>query len=489
MMKKRYASLAIICTAALLAVPGLMFANEDHEGIEGPFETPMDVTATCLECHEDASEQVMATSHWTWELEQDIPGIGKVMRGKKNSLINNFCIAVPSNWPRCTSCHIGYGWKDADFDFNDPNRVDCLSCHDTTGIYNKAKDAPAGSGMPPGYTGKKKYDAKPYDLVKIAQNVGLTTRSNCLNCHANGGGGNNVKHGDIDQSLLNPTMDIDVHMASDGNNFTCQECHVTEEHNIKGNSMLVSPGGDNGIECTDCHNGKLHEKSKIGGAINKHVERVACQTCHIPEFAKKDATKMSWDWSQAKDPKTLPEDKRIIKEHGHKVYIFKKGKFTYEMKVAPTYAWYNGTAEAYMAGDKIDPNKVTSLNKPVGSKDDPNSKIMPFKVHKAVQPYDTKFKYIAFPKVWGPKTDKDAFWVNFDWKKAITAGMEANGLEFSGEYGFTKTETYWPINHMVSPADKALRCKDCHGNNGRLDWKALGYAGDPKKLKKKAAHK
>ena len=36
---------------------------------------------------------------------------------------------------------------------------------------------------------------------------------------------------------------------------------------------------------------------------------------------------------------------------------------------------------------------------------------------------------------------------------------------------------YWKVNHMVVPKADALKCNDCHGQNGRLDWKALGYAG------------
>ena len=59
--------------------------------------------------------------------------------------------------------------------------------------------------------------------------------------------------------------------------------------------------------------------------------------------------------------------------------------------------------------------------------------------------------------------------------------MKASGLPYSGEYGFAETVMYWPINHMVSPKDKALKCGDCHGGTGRMDWKALGYEGDPKK--------
>jgi mono/diheme cytochrome c family protein len=32
---------------------------------------------------------------------------------------------------------------------------------------------------------------------------------------------------------------------------------------------------------------------------------------------------------------------------------------------------------------------------------------------------------------------------------------------------------------MVAPADKALQCQACHGEDGILDWEALGYPGDP----------
>jgi hypothetical protein len=32
---------------------------------------------------------------------------------------------------------------------------------------------------------------------------------------------------------------------------------------------------------------------------------------------------------------------------------------------------------------------------------------------------------------------------------------------------------------MVAPAEEALQCTECHSDNGRLDWEALGYPGDP----------
>ena len=60
-------------------------------------------------------------------------------------------------------------------------------------------------------------------------------------------------------------------------------------------------------------------------------------------------------------------------------------------------------------------------------------------------------------------------------------GMKEAGLPFSGHLDFAETVMYWRINHMVSPKEEALKCKDCHGTKGQglMDWAALGYNGDP----------
>ncbi len=468
---------SIISMAALGALIGSTqgFAN-DHAEMEGPFDTPMEVTEMCLECHEDAAKEVMATTHWTWEKMQTVPGKGDIMRGKKNA-INNFCVSVPSNEARCTSCHVGYGWKDDTFDFSDESRVDCLVCHDTTGTYKKPG---AGAGMPAGFTGSASMDKKPVDLVKVAQSAGIPTRDNCINCHAYGGGGNNVKPGDMSNSMRNPSKDLDVHMDSKGLNFSCQQCHKTESHYIPGQSLLVSAtDGATTLACRDCHGDSPHRYFPTASKYNDHAKRIACQTCHIAHYAKADGTKMSWDWSKAETDKAKAKEKKVIKEHGHAVYIYKKGLFTYESNVVPTYAWFNGTTTGYMMGDKIDPSKTTVLNDPQGDKNDPEAKIMPFKVHSGKQIYDTKFNYLITPKVWGPKGDPDAFWQQFDWDKAAIAGMKASGLEYSGSFDFAPTATYWPINHQVDPKEKALKCLDCHKSGDRMNWKALGYEGDP----------
>jgi hypothetical protein len=41
---------------------------------------------------------------------------------------------------------------------------------------------------------------------------------------------------------------------------------------------------------------------------------------------------------------------------------------------------------------------------------------------------------------------------------------------------------------MASTTMRALACLDCHGPDGRLDWKALGYTGDPILARLQTAH-
>ena len=437
----------------LASAPAFGGPPSHDQFISGPFVDGPDVTKACLQCHEDAAADIMKTSHWTWSLEQKVDG-RDVDLGKKNA-INNFCVSIDGNWQRCTSCHIGYGWQDASFDFNDKSRVDCLVCHDTTGTYKKT---PTGAGH-----------ADPVvDLVHIAKNVGTPSRENCGSCHFFGGGGDAVKHGDLDSSMANPPADVDVHMAVNGLNFSCQTCHETENHFITGNAMVVSPSNQTPISCTNCHGDEPHQES----LLNLHGAAVACQTCHIPTFAREVATKTSWDWSTA--GRDLPA---TVDEHGKPTYQKAKGHFTWGKNIAPTYAWYNGTGGAYLPGDKLDPSEVTLLSYPHGDINDAQAKIAPFKIHEGKQIYDTKYNYLIKPKVFGP----DGYWQTFDWDKAARLGMEAGGLPYSGEYDFAATKMYWSINHMVAPKENALSCLECHGDKGRLDWKALGYTEDPLK--------
>jgi octaheme c-type cytochrome (tetrathionate reductase family) len=299
------------------------------------------------------------------------------------------------------------------------------------------------------------------DLLAAAQSVRNPTRDNCGKCHFDGGGGNGVKHGDLDESLYFPKDSQDVHMGR--LDFQCTDCHKTVDHDIRGKMISVSVDATkNQVACTDCHATDLHEDERI----NAHAETVACQTCHIPAMATKDPTKTYWDWSTAGQDR--PED--------HYSYLKIKGSFIYDTNVQPVYRWYNETdTYRYILGDTIVPTETTNINLPGGSISDPTARIFPFKVHVANQPYDTINNTLLVPLTSG----EGGFWTTYDWPSALKLGAEQNGLDFSGQYGFAETAMYWPTTHMVQPASDALQCEDCHGANGRMDWAALGYPGDP----------
>ncbi len=430
-------------------LPRRLVYTEHKDIVRGEFATGQEVTRACLTCHPEAGNEVMVTTHFTWQgAPVEVPWRDEPVNIGKANQINNFCIGTQGNERTCMTCHVGYGFDDKDtYDFDDPENVDCLACHADTSAYAKGEYGNPAEGV---------------DLLEAARSVRAPTRDNCGKCHFDGGGGNGVKHGDLDESLYFPAENLDVHMGKF--DFVCTDCHRAEEHVVKGrmvaDNYTIDPAEQ--AACTDCHAAKPHEDQRV----NLHTDAVACQTCHIPAIALKDPTKVSWDWS------TAGEDRG----DDHYTYLKIKGSFTYERNYQPEYLWFNGNLSyRYLLGDKIDPLKPTYINLPAGSINDPQAKIFPFKLHVAKQPYDTVYNYLLQPRTSG----NGGFWDTFDWLSALQLGAQDTGLEFSGQYGFAETWMYWPSTHMVQPAENALQCDACHSDNGRLDWEALGYPGDP----------
>jgi len=154
----------------------------------------------------------------------------------------------------------------------------------------------------------------------------------------------------------------------------------------------------------------------------------------------------------------------------------------------------------------------------VGSFDDPAARIYPFKVHRGKQISDAVYKYLIAPQLWG------GYWRHWNWDKAARDGMKSAGLAYSGKYEFVETTMYWGLTHEVVPKEQALSCTECHaslakapscakcyqerpdvsfkdlvhqgidfkhlaemgrnvadliGQTNYIDYKALGYDGDP----------
>lgn len=467
--------LLMLSTATAVAIERTSPSTADHsqfEKLQQSFETAPDVTQACISCHTEASKQLQKTTHWT--LEYPHPETGQML-GKRH-VINSFCGAAASNEPFCTSCHTGYGWNDMRLPPpTSENAVDCLICHDTTGDYKKS---PNQAGHPI-YEYKDPVDSSiihKTDFANIAQNIGPTSSRNCGSCHFYGGGGDGVKHGDLDSSLLTAPRALDVHMSKDGAGFACADCHTSSAHSVTGSRYLTNARDTLGIDvpghtdhtrasCESCHGNSPHNQSKL----NDHVDQVACQTCHIPEFARGGvATKVWWDWSTAGQLDADGNPQTIYDSEGHLQYLSTKGTFRYGENVVPKYRWFDGVSRYTLREDKIDDTQTPiELNKIKGSHDNPDSRIWPFKIMEGKQPYDKVHKHLLVNHVYSADDDT-ALWTNFDWAKSLQAGTDYAGQEYSGEFDFIETRMHWPIAHMVAPAEDALTCASCHARDGRL---------------------
>jgi len=450
-------------------------------------EDPYEGTADCLQCHESEGMEMLDTGHFKWAGKvEGIEGLEGEMLGKRD-LINNFCVAVDTNEGRCTQCHVGYGWDDNTYDFTNPENVDCLVCHDQSGTYKKGKKT---AGMP----------LPSVDLNKVAMSIDVGSeppRKNCIGCHAFAGGGDNVKHGDLSTEMINPSRDHDVHMGVDGANFTCVDCHAENtdpktggvNHGMAGMELHSVHEGEM-RQCTDCHGSQeaVHRGTPAENTLffDGWHERLACQTCHLPKFAKAVPTKTEWYWEDAgKDISPIPIDP----DTGLAAFDKKKGTFNWEFNVRPTLRWHNGKWErkVVVVDDKYDEVPI-QMAKPLGKPSDPDAMIYPFKRFIGNQPVDPVTKTVLVPHLFSKKTGPNPFWGKFDWGLALQDAALYTGQDFSGEYEFVDTEMFLTVNHEIAPAEEALGaggiidgCMDCHnpGGNQYVEWEELGWTGDP----------
>lgn len=424
-------------------------------------------TKTCLECHEDEAKDVFASIHYQWKAEVShlVNARGKSL-GKINST-NDFCTNPSVSWISiltndqgkvigngCSKCHAGLGLKPtAQVSPAQLENIDCLVCHASNYRREVVK---GGDGV---LAWRPTAAAKPEVMLEVARNVGKPGNEACLRCHVGAGGGLNYKRGDLETAHVNATRDFDVHI---GSRMQCIQCHRFKDHKVQGAGTQLA-GRDVAAQpsCEGCHKGQVHAEARL----NAHASRIACTTCHIPSFARENPTDMHRDWSRAE---AVPGEGRF------------EPAITFATDVKPVYAWWNGEATIALLDEPVtrQANGRVALYKPAGSVKDPKAKIHPFKLHTAKLPIDGATQMMVPVQV-GPvfKTGN------------VDAGVRGGAKAWSGreiaDIRWIETERYMGLFHEVRPKDKALGCKDCHEGGTRMDWKALGYAGDPA-LRRKA---
>jgi hypothetical protein len=380
---------------------------------------------------------------------------GPAVQGKISGAINSYCINILGNWNACGSCHVGLGQPpDPEVSPEQLANIDCMLCHQQD--YRRKKVD--GVFVPD-------EAAMTITMDEAARTVHRPQRSNCLQCHATAGGGDSVKRGDITLAHAATTdRSFDVHMATTGPNLRCQQCHTFTEHRVAGRgSDLRATDSEVSLECSNCH-AAMAAGEHEGEYVDRHTARVACQTCHIPLYAKdasdtpaSEATEVYRTWldTHATQPPFHPAAEKLN-------------------DLIPEYRFWNRRNRNYLLGDlaAIDPETGRyPTSRPLGAVDDDASKLYAFKYKTAHQPVTI-----------GPEPtlialDTAVFFATADAAAATEAGIVNMGLPPGTPYAWIETDTFQMLNHEVSPSEQALPCDDCHGSSARMDLQGeLGYA-------------
>lgn len=441
--------------------------------------TQYDGPATCVACHAGPARGAFKGLHYQWT--SPTPDVFNIVgnAGKGERALNTYC-GSPTTSPRftCAACHAGYGGTPSPtYSQSQVNNVDCMMCHQqawkrkfagpfvqqtytdyqgTPHTWNFPQEDAAGNfAFMPDETGMGR------TAVQAAQTVHMPTRSACLNCHARAAGTDGGKRGDLSSVNVDPPLASDVHMSSQGQNLSCQACHVFNHHKVIGRGLDL-PSNDHParLDCTQCHSARPHTDTRR----NNHTAHVACQTCHIARYAKDISTEISRDW-------TVPVWNTTVFS-GQGGY---KAEEPRGQNLTPTYLFFNHTSQVYTLDQGALYNAsigAYEMGLPNGSAADHWAQIYPMKEHWSKSARLTNTGQLVPHSTF-------RFFATGDWTQAVQEGMSRAGL--TGSWTTVNVHTYQTINHGVEPKASALACGKCHaslsGGPVVMDLKGkLGYA-------------
>jgi hypothetical protein len=402
---------------------------------------------TCLACHEDEAREVHGSVMYQWQGDTPEMVSGPERQGKISGAVNSYCVNITGNWGGCGGCHIGLGLPPE----VEPTRaqlenIDCMICHQED--YRRVK---SGGVFVPDVA------AMQITMDEAVQTVHRPRRSNCLRCHAKAGGGDAVKRGDLTLAH-GATLDrpFDVHMSTTGGDLVCQSCHLTSGHRVAGRGSDLRPSDtDVRVECTNCHADMVtgHDRNDV----DRHVARVACQTCHIPVFAKNASDSTA---NEATEVHRTWLDTHATHAPFHPASITQND-------LVPAYRWWDRYSRSYLLHETAAVDLVTGrypTSRPLGSVSSSGAKLYPFKYKTAEQPIVNRTQQLV-------ALDTSVFFATADAAAAVEQGLENMGHERTEGYSWVETDTFQLLNHEVAPAGQALGCADCHGGS-RMDLAA-----------------
>ena len=434
-----------------------LFAGENQIIIKEHADLKFDdYPDNCLECHQKEAEEISQSTHYQWEGQAPdmVNGTG-ILQGKLNNAVNSYCVHILGNWPVCGGCHAGRG-KRPDDPEADQRNIDCLVCHSVA--YAEAR-----TRLDDGSIGVE------HPTDEMVRAAGRPARANCLKCHAYAGGGNGVKRGDLSYELVdNTSARFDVHMNMNGTNLSCQRCHDFQAHRVIGKGSDIRPTDDPArgaeVSCTTCH-AEMADTGHERDTINTHTARVACQSCHIPIYAKVP-TETDRDWRTHHDGTDATTCSDGTPCPGHPLTMKAEN-------LVPAYKWWDRRSDNVLLYDDASRTYDTALNtyptsRPLG--DVTEGKLYPFKYKTASQPITSDDQRLI-------ALDTYVYLMgNGNVTEAVTSGLANMGYAVNEPYEWITTDTYQLLNHGVEPSARALSCSACHDNTNRMDLQGeLGY--------------
>lgn len=431
---------------------------------------------TCINCHESEAQEIHGSVHYQQTgMTPNVTNIAGTA-GKAEDAFNTYCGSIKTSpYFTCAGCHVGNGLPpEPEMTTEQLNNIDCMMCHqdeylrigappyeDVTVVGADGEDTIIQIPVAETFRFIPDEAGMSISILEAARTVHPTTRASCLRCHAGASGSDGGKRGDISFVNVDPPITSDIHMSSQGENLTCSDCHSASDHLFKGRGLDLRPNDiKDQLTCAECHTDEPHEDYSATAAksLDRHATKVACQTCHIPEFAKDISTEVGRDWTHTHFSEVacggrggwLPEEIR-------------------ESNVTPTYRWFDGTSEVYILGQIPDENadgeKIFGIAH--GDVDSTDAKIYPMKEHRSIAAqHDATGLMIPHSTY--------TFFTQNSFDLAVRDGMEQEGME--GSYSLVDVHTYQTINHGVESEDNALGCGECHGADSRMDLKGeLGY--------------
>ena len=442
---------------------------------------------TCVACHQAEAEAMHGSVHYQQSGPTpnvlNIPDVAGE-RGSGDIGMNTYCGAhVTSRRATCGNCHVGNGqFPSSEMSQAQLENIDCLMCHQDAYKRTAAppfEDLPAVGPEGQAITVEAPVESAtgfyympdeanmPISILEAARTVHMPTPTSCLRCHAGAGGADGAKRGDISSVLIDPAPAIDVHMALTEGNLGCVDCHSAGGHRMRGRGLDLRPNDvAERLTCAGCHGERPHDdyNPTNGKKKDTHALKVACQSCHIPTYAKGVSTEIDRDWTQSHYSASACNGQGGWKPEE-----------IHASDLIPSYGFWDGRSRVYVLGESpaLNGDGEYAFGTPEGGVDSLASRLHPLKEHRGnAARHDQTGRMIPH--------STGTFFRSGDFDLAVRDGMAQVGL--TGDYTLVPVHTFQSINHGVAPEDDVLKCGDCHmdpefsGGPPRIDLAAdLGY--------------